>query len=322
MTHCLRLGALWILARALVPVAVLSANVAAQGRFLSGRVTDQATGEPIASAEVIVPGTIVGTHTKDDGTFRLEIPQAATSVRVRLIGYLGRLIQVTPDQSNLDVALTRDVLHLEEVVVTSQATSVARRNAANAVATVNADQLIQAPAQSLDMALQGKVVGAEIGSNTGAPGGGMQVRLRGITSVIGSATPLYVVDGVIVSDASIEPATNLLTLALPRQGIAGNEDNATNRISDLDPADIETVEVLKGASAAAVYGSKASNGVVVITTKRGKAGKTHYSVRQNVGITGVTRELGSRTFTSVDEAVAAFGPYSRHILRGGKDIQQ
>ncbi|HEY5022006.1 MAG TPA: SusC/RagA family TonB-linked outer membrane protein [Gemmatimonadaceae bacterium] len=306
------------LARALVPVVVLAASAAAQGRTLTGRVTDQATGQPIASVEVTVPGTIVGTHSKDDGTFRLELPDATTIVRVRLIGFLVRDMHLTPDQTTLEVALKRDVLHLEEVVVTSQATSVARRNAANAVATVNADQLVQAPAQSLDMALQGKVVGAEISSNTGAPGGGMQIRLRGITSVIGSATPLYVVDGVIVSDAAIEPATNLLTLASPRQGVAGNEDNATNRIADLDPSDIETIEVLKGASAAAVYGSKASNGVVVITTKRGKAGKAHYTVAQNVGVTGVTRELGTRTFANVDEAVATFGPVAAQYFVAGK----
>ena len=292
--------------------------MSAQQRSLNGRVIDQATGQPIVSAEVTILGTQLGTHTRDDGTFKLQLPDSGVTVRVRMIGYLLRDFRVATDQTTLDVALTRDVLHLEEVVVTSQATSVARRSAANAVATVNAQELVQAPAQSLDAALQGKVVGAEISSNTGAPGGGMQIRLRGITSVIGSATPLYVVDGVIVSDASIEPATNLLTLASPRQGIAGNEDNPTNRISDLDPADIETVEVLKGASAAAVYGSKASNGVIVITTKRGKAGKARYTVSQNLGITGVTRELGTRTFDNVDDAVATFGPNAANFFVAGK----
>ena len=307
-----------MVARALVLLVILSASAAAQGRSLSGRVIDQATGQPIVSAEVTVPGTTTGTHTKDDGTFKLQIPDSAVTVRVRLIGFLVKETRVPVEQSTLDVSLTRDVLHLEEVVVTSQATSVARRNAANAVATVNAADLVQAPARGIDAALQGKVVGAEISSNTGAPGGGMQIRLRGITSVIGSATPLYVVDGVIVSDASIAPATNLLTLASPRQGISGNQDNPTNRISDLDPSDIETVEVLKGASAAAVYGSKASNGVVVITTKRGKAGKSRYSVSQNVGITGVTRELGTRTFDNVEDAVAVFGPNAANFFVAGK----
>jgi len=304
--------------RALVAVVVLAASAAAQERSVGGRVIDQSTGQPIAAAEITIKGTSIGTHAKDDGTFTLRVPDSAVTLRVRLIGYLAREVQLPREQATIEVALARDVLHLEEIVVTSQATGVARRNAANAVATVNADQLSQAPATSLDMALQGKVVGAEISSNTGAPGGGMQIRLRGITSVIGSATPLYVVDGVIVSDASIEPATNLLTQASPRQGIAGNEDNPTNRISDLDPADIETIEVLKGASAAAVYGSKASNGVVVITTKRGKAGKSRYTVSQNLGVTGVTRELGSRVFTSLEDAEAAFGPTAATYFVPGK----
>jgi len=288
-----------------------------QTRSITGHVLDETSGEPLQSAEVVVKGTTIGAHTKSDGSFVLHAPDGAVTLQARLIGYLVRELAVAADQSTAELRLARDVLHLDEVVVTSQATSVARRNAANAVAIVNSDELNQAPAQSVDLALQGKITGADIASNTGAPGGGMQIRLRGITSVIGSATPLYVVDGVIVSDASIEPATNLLTLASPRQGIAGNEDNATNRIADLDPADIETVEVLKGASAAAVYGSKASNGVIVITTKRGKTGAPRFDIQQNFGISEISRELGSRTFANVQEADSAFGPIASQYFHPG-----
>ncbi len=289
----------------------------AQERTLTGHVLDDASGEPLQSADVVVKGTTFGAHTKADGSFVLRAPSGAFTIQSRLIGYLAREIAIDAAQTTIEIRLVRDVLHLNEVVVTSQATTVARRNAANAVATVNSDELNQAPAQSVDLALQGKVTGADISSNTGAPGGGMQIRLRGITSVIGSATPLYVVDGVIVSDASIEPATNLLTLASPRQGIAGNEDNPTNRIADIDPADIENIEVLKGASAAAVYGSKASNGVIVITTKRGKAGAARYDVQQNFGISEISRELGSRTFANVQEADSAFGPIAAQYFHPG-----
>ena len=288
------------------------------GRTITGHVIENEGGQPLQSASVIIKGTTLGTHTGSDGSFTLPVPDSAFTLQVRLIGFLVAESRIEPSQATADFRLARDVLHLNEIVVTSQATSVSRRNAANAVATVNADELTQAPSQSVDQALQGKVVGAEISANTGAPGGGMQIRLRGITSVIGSATPLYVVDGVIVSDASIEPATNLLTMASPRQGLAGNEDNPTNRIADLDPDDIETIEVLKGASAAAVYGSKASNGVIVITTKRGKAGSTRYSIRQNFGISEISRELGSRTFNNVAEADSAFGPTAATYFVPGK----
>jgi TonB-linked SusC/RagA family outer membrane protein len=289
-----------------------------QERTITGHVFENETSQPLGSASVIIKGTTLGTHTKPDGSFSLPAPDSAFTLQVRLIGYLVVESHIDRTQGTADFHLSRDVLHLNEIVVTSQATSVARRNAANAVATVNADELTQAPTQSVDQALQGKVVGADISSNTGAPGGGMQIRLRGITSVIGSATPLYVVDGVIVSDASIEPATNLLTMASPRQGIAGNEDNPTNRIADLDPADIETIEVLKGASAAAVYGAKASNGVIVITTKRGKAGATRYTIKQNFGLSEISRELGSRTFANVQEADSAFGPTASQYFVPGK----
>ena len=288
------------------------------GRTISGRVVEDATSEPLGSAAVIIKGTTIGTHTKSDGTFSVTAPDSAVTLQARVIGFLAREIRVESGQASVEFRLTRDVLHLNEVVVTSQATGVARRNAANAVATVNAEELNQAPSQSVDLALQGKVVGADIESNTGAPGGGMQIRLRGITSVIGSATPLYVVDGVIVSNVSIEPATNLLTRASPRQGIAGNEDNPTNRIADLDPADIENIEILKGASAAAIYGSKASNGVIIITTKRGKAGSTRYNIRQNFGVSTIARKLGSRTFNNVEEADSAFGPIAEQYFVPGK----
>ena len=135
------------------------------------------------------------------------------------------------------------------------------------------------------MPWQGKVTGAHISENSGAPGGGSIVRIRGVTTIIGQFTPLYVVDGVIVSDEQLATGTNFLTEAI-RNRLApttDNQDNAANRIADLNPYDIEKVEVLKGAAASAIYGSKASNGVILITTKRGQAGRPQFGVTQRFG---------------------------------------
>src|SRR5581483_9065437 len=231
----------------------------------------------------------------------------------RRIGYIATEKAVTPDQEKVDIALARDVLKLEETIITGQATTESRRSVANAVSTVSADQLTAVQSQTLDQALQGKVAGADIQQNSGAPGGGMQVRLRGVSSIIGTSDPLFVVDGVIISNASIPAGTNSITKATSGaaggSGIASNEDNASNRLADLDPNDIESIEVLKGASASAIYGSKASQGVVLITTKRGHAGRPKFSVTQRFGFSELSNELGSRTFSkaSADSVYGALG---------------
>ena len=154
----------------------------------------------------------------------------------------------------------RDIFRLQEVVISGQATGMERKNLATAVGTVDAAELAHVPAASIERVLQGKITGAHISENSGAPGGGSIVRIRGVTTIIVSFTPLYVVDGVIVSDAQLATGTNFLTEAI-RGRLApttDNQDNGANRIADLNLY-IEKVEVLKGAAASAVYGSKASN---------------------------------------------------------------
>ena len=137
---------------------------------------------------------------------------------------------------------------------------------------------------------------APTSTTSGAPGGGNVVQLRGTTSIIGKFTPLYVVDGVIVSDVSIPSGTNLLSRSFGNGlGIAGIQDNPVNRIADLNPNDIENIEVLKGAAASAIYGSKASNGVVLITTKRGRVGAPQFSVSSGLGSRRLYK-LGARVF--------------------------
>jgi TonB-dependent starch-binding outer membrane protein SusC len=307
---------------ALLPVfcgVALSAR--AQTREVKGHVTDTESSQPLVSVEVLEKGTLRGTHTRDDGSYTLTVPAGPLTLTFRRIGYKQAERPLTADQSTIDVALERDVLKLEETIVTGQATGESRRNVANAVSTVSADELTKVQSQTLDQALQGKVAGADIQANSGAPGGGMQVRLRGISSIIGASDPLFVVDGVIISNASIPGGTNSITKATSGaaggSGIASNEDNASNRLADLDPNDIENIEVLKGASASAIYGSKASQGVVLITTKRGHAGQPQFRATQRFGFSELSHELGARTFPTEADAVAAFGAPAKQYYHQG-----
>jgi TonB-dependent starch-binding outer membrane protein SusC len=289
---------------------------ARQNRVIQGHVTDARTGGGLGDVQISVKGTELGTHSLADGAFTVSVPRGPVTLVFRRIGYQQLERPVAADESPITIGLVEDVLKLDETVITGQATGVSKRNLATDVTVVNTDQLTQVQSQTVEQALQGKVAGADIAANSGAPGGGMQIRLRGTSSIIGSSDPLYVVDGVIISNAAIAPGTNAITKASGTT-IASNEDNATNRIADLDPNDIETIEVLKGASAAAIYGAKAANGVVVITTKRGHAGKPQINMAQRFGFSSLSKELGSRTFTDSLSADSAFGLSSAPYFNNG-----
>jgi TonB-linked SusC/RagA family outer membrane protein len=291
-----------------LPALALARAQGPATRVITGKVTDAENGQGLPSVAVLIKGTQLGTHTGDDGTFSLPTGPGALTLSFRRIGYLQADRPVTGDEKTVDVALKHDVLKLNETIVTGQATGVTRENAANAVATVNAEEISHVQAQTTEQELQGKVAGANIQANSGAPGGGMQVRLRGTTTVIGASDPLYVVDGVIISNAATASGTNSITKASGSSGLSSDEDNASNRLADLDPNDIETIEVLKGASASAIYGSKASNGVVLITTKRGHAGKPELKLSQRFGTSEISHELGSRLFPDAAAVVGQYGP--------------
>lgn len=296
---------------ATVPLALLCALLLpialyAQQRELTGRVSDEA-GAPLPGAAVSVVGTTFGTLTDAAGNFRLVAPAGDLVLLIRNVGFKSRQISVPVGQTSVIVQLEPDVLALEELVVTGQATSVSRRNLANAVATVSARELERVPSETIEKMVQGKIAGAAIETNSGAPGGGVQVRMRGVSTINGQADPLYVVDGIIVSNAAIASNQNAITEASSGSNPSLTQDAVVNRIVDLNPNDIESIEVLKGASAAAIYGSRAANGVVIITTKKGTAGKPRITLTQRFGVHDLSNKLGSRSWTR-DEAVAAFGP--------------
>ncbi len=290
---------------AMALLATAAAELLAQRR-LTGRITEEGSNAPLGAASVQVVGTTTGTYTEPNGSFALTVPNGAVSLRIRRIGYTLRTVLVQANQSTVEVALKKDVLQLETQVVTAQQGTLERRNAATSVVQVNAEELNRVPAQSIDQALQGKVVGARINMNTGAPGGGGQLQFRGTTSILGNAEPLFVIDGVIMSNASIAGGSNTLTRAgAAGTNIASVQDNRTNRIADLNPAEIEDIQVLKDAAAAALYGSRATNGVVVITTKRGRSGQPRWNLTQRVGQSSLLRGIGTRCFTDSTVAINA-----------------
>jgi TonB-linked SusC/RagA family outer membrane protein len=280
-------------------VVVVAPSASAQQRRITGHVV-ATTGEPITSAHVQVQGTAFTALTAADGSFSTLVPEGSQVLQVRRIGYKHMDFILTSTANDVRIEMTKDVLELEQMVVTGTTTSISSVNAANAVTTLQGTELNEVPAPTIENVLQGRIPGAVITTNSGAPGGGAQIQLRGTTSINGSSSPLYVVDGVLVSNAAVETGLNSITNA--GGGIAASQDQMANRIADIAPEDIESIEVLKGASAGAIYGSKASNGVIIITTKRGTAGKPKVSVTQSVGEFDISNKLDLRCFHSAAEA--------------------
>ena len=271
---------------------------------IKGKVTDKATSEPILGATVVVKGTATGTTTDFDGNYSITIDGFPAVLVFSYLGYETKEMTVN-SATTLDVAMDVSAEALDEVVITGLATSVKRSNAANAVASVSAEKLTGVtPPQTLDGALSGKVVGTLINSNSGAPGGGFSVRLRGLTSIFGNTQPLYIVDGIYISNISVASSGVNTVSAASGGGNASSQDNATNRIADINPNDIANVEILKGASAAAIYGSRGAAGVVIITTKKGKRGETKVNFSQSLGFNEIINPLGVRNFTESNVGAA------------------
>ena len=268
-------------------------------RTIEGVVQDARNGEPIPGANVRLQGTTTGTTTDVEGRYAIEVPDRAVTLVFSFIGYRQQEVEVAPEEAGVDVALEEDVLGLEEVVVTGLATSVDKRNLANSVGTIKEDDLVPVPAQTLERALSGKIAGLNVSQNTGAPGGGINVNLRGTSTITGSTQPLYVIDGVILDNSAVQPGLDFVTEAAGA-GSDRPQGQPTNRIADINPNDIESIEVLKGASAAAIYGAKATNGVVIISTKRGRAGETQVDITQQTGYNTILNEIGTRDFRDAE----------------------
>ena len=223
-----------VLALALLAGALFSSDAQAQQRRITGRVTAAGSGEALGNAAVNIVGTAIGTYTGEDGSFQLLAPEGDLSLLVRRVGFKRNTVRVATGQSEVNVPLERDVLQLEAQVITGQATSVSTVNAANAITVIGGEQLASVPSPTIDNALQGKVPGAVISTNGGAPGGGTQIQIRGVTSINATSSPLYVVDGVIVSNTAVLTGLNAVSQASrPAINFSSTQDQPVNRIADL-----------------------------------------------------------------------------------------
>ncbi|NML21327.1 SusC/RagA family TonB-linked outer membrane protein [Pseudoflavitalea sp. G-6-1-2] len=253
----------------LVFTCLLSVLLAtAQTRTITGIVKDE-KGDPIAAASVRAKGARSGTTTKSDGSFSLTLAQSATTIVISSVGYSEQEIQLTPAIS-YDITLQKGKgQELSEVVVTAQGISRDRRSLGYATTNLKTDQIANKGEVNLVNALQGKVAGVNITSASGSPGASSNINIRGITSFLGNNQPLFVVDGI--------PISNDVDRSGSATGSLGDAQPG-NRISDLNLSNIESVNILKGPAAAALYGSRASNGAIMITTKKGAGGKGRLDV--------------------------------------------
>jgi len=262
---------------------------AQQGYTLRGRVVEAPSQRPLSGVTVVLGGTRLGTITGADGafTFLADVQPGTHTLEFTHIGH-GKMVREVQLGSERDVDLgviemRAAAIQLSEVVVTGTGAPTERRELGNTVTSVGGADVNAAPAaQSVDKALQGKVIGAVISQNNGQPGGGVSIRLRGTGSILGGAEPLIVIDGVLVDNNS--EALVSLGANAGRGGAA-----LSNSLADIAPGDIDHIEVVKGAAAAALYGSRANNGVIQIFTKRGKQGATRVTYRVE-GATGYAPE--------------------------------
>jgi TonB-linked SusC/RagA family outer membrane protein len=267
----------------------------AQGKVTftaKGTVKDE-TGSPMVGVPIQLRGTTIGTLSDIDGTYTLTgtVNAGTYEMIATIIGYASSVkkVDVSASSANLkqDFDLSPDALNLNEVLVIGSSVLQERKQLGNAITTVRADQLAQAGTGNAIQALQGKIAGAQISQNSGDPSGGISVRLRGAKSLAGSSEPLYVIDGVISNNGTVN---------LTNSNVDGGSTSALgqNRLADINPNDIETINVINGSAAAAIYGSRASNGVVLITTKKGKSGKPTISFSTSFSM----NELRKKSFIS------------------------
>lgn len=237
-----------------LPMLLLTVILWGQEKQVSGVVTSAEDGLPVIGASILLKGTDMGTVSDVDGTYSIKVPGDDAVLVVSYTGLKSQEITVG-NRTTINIVMESSVAFLDEVVVTGYGTQ-GRRVLTSAVSSVKAEDIENLPSASVDQLVQGRAAGVQISANSGTPGGGMFVRVRGTTSITASSDPLYVIDGIPVVSTPLES-----------QGTGGQR---TNPLADLNPADIESIEVLKDASATAIYGARAANGVVLITTKRGK----------------------------------------------------
>ena len=245
---------------------------------LTGEVFDgSADGETLPGVAVVAKGTTVGTVTDMDGRFTLDLPEGTAEVVVSCMGYMSQTLAVT-GKTHLRIVLKEDNKLLDELVVVGYG-SMKKSDLTGSLSQIKGDELTKGGALDMAHGMQGRIAGVQVQQNDGAPGGGISIVVRGANSFSTSSQPLYIVDGVPMESGST-----------PSNGAVTNEQTA-NPLAAINPHDIESIEVLKDASATAIYGSRGANGVVIVTTKKGTAGKPKVELNTNFGMQHITKKL-------------------------------
>lgn len=249
-----------------------------QSITVSGKINDD-TGESLPGVNVVVKGSTAGTVTDGSGSYSITVPNAQATLEFSFIGFKSQEVAVA-NRTSINLVMAPDAKSLDEVVIVAYGTQ-SKRNVTGAVQTINSDELKDQPVGQITQKLQGKLAGVQITQNTGIPGQGMTVRVRGSASISAGSDPLYVVDG------------------FPLQG----------NISNINPDEIETITVLKDASSTSLYGSRAANGVVLITTKRAKVGSSRFSFNYFSGLQVIPQKgrpdmMNAREFAQFKKEVA------------------
>lgn len=308
---------------ALVCAAVLLPGMAAaqEGATISGQVTSEA-GAPLASASVFLEGMNIGTLTRDDGRYSFVVPAARVrgqqvTITARLIGYKAQSAQITLSAGAIthNFVLAANPLRLGEVVVTGAGTTTTRERLGTVINTVDSTLIQRSNEPNIVNAIAGAAPNVQVVSQSGEPGASAFIRIRGIRSFSGTGQPLFVVDGVPIDNSTNATGDPTASTATP------------NRASDIDPNDIASVEVLKGPAASAIYGARAADGVIIITTKSGQAGPTRYTLRSNYSFDDVNKavplqttygQLGTCTTANCRAGSTSWGP----ALAAGTTVYQ
>jgi TonB-linked SusC/RagA family outer membrane protein len=250
-------------------LVIATGTMLAQSRSVTGKVTGL-SGEPLIGVTVFVSGTTIGTSTDADGMYQISVPSSGRLLLFSYVGYKNQEVEIA-NKTTINVQLEEDVQGLKEILVVGFGTQY-KQDLTGSISKLGGEVFQLQPLQTLENAIQGRAAGVFINSGSGKLGQGLNIRVRGISSVSASIQPLFVIDGIPVISEAVGSATE-----------------PDNPLSTIAPEDIASIEILKDASAAAIYGARASNGVVLITTKTGKAGKTKISFGYYTGISEPTR---------------------------------
>jgi TonB-linked SusC/RagA family outer membrane protein len=270
-------GLVIMLAAVMTFSAAASSSLTLQQKKVTGKVTDATSGEALPGVTIVIRGTTTGVASDLDGSYSIDVPSNSTVLQFTSVGYASQELTVG-SRTVINVAMQSDVTMIEELVVVGYGFK-KKRDLTGSISSITASSIEDTPVKDVLSALQGRAPGVFVTSNSGAPGDGITVRVRGYSSLNSGNDPLYVIDGVPVESRTLTT-------------LNGYDMHGLNPLSDINPGDIESIEVLKDAASTAIYGSRAANGVVLITTKRGKEGKATVNLNVFTGMSEITRHLG------------------------------